>query len=145
VQLVITGQEIKAARQRAGWSRERFAELVGVHPKTVANWESGRTEPRDSEYRIKSALAAIARPAEEPTERDDLLRSVSSIELVGEIARRLARQGQREEGDSDAERDAASIGDEIGQRRHGAQTAAERGDPDYELEDTAAASSLEEE
>lgn len=38
--------DIKKIRERLGISQEQLAEMVGVHPRTVQNWESGSTIPK---------------------------------------------------------------------------------------------------
>ncbi len=36
---------IAAARTRSGLSQQRFADLLGVSPRTVQEWEQGRRQP----------------------------------------------------------------------------------------------------
>lgn len=38
--------DIKKIREMLGISQEQLAEMVGVHPRTVQNWESGSTIPK---------------------------------------------------------------------------------------------------
>lgn len=38
--------DIKKIREALGVSQEQLAEMVGVHPRTVQNWESGTTIPK---------------------------------------------------------------------------------------------------
>lgn len=38
--------DIKKIRERLGVSQEQLAEMVGVHPRTVQNWEAGYTIPK---------------------------------------------------------------------------------------------------
>ncbi len=38
--------DIKKIRKKLGISQEQLAEMVGVHPRTVQNWESGSTIPK---------------------------------------------------------------------------------------------------
>ncbi|MBR4860129.1 MAG: helix-turn-helix domain-containing protein [Alphaproteobacteria bacterium] len=38
--------DIKKIREKLGISQEQLAEMVGVHPRTVQNWESGSTIPK---------------------------------------------------------------------------------------------------
>ena len=44
------GEKIKRARELRGWTRQELADLIGVDPKTVRNWETGHTT------RISAAL-----------------------------------------------------------------------------------------
>lgn len=38
--------DIKKIREQLNVSQERLAEMLGVHPRTVQNWESGTTIPK---------------------------------------------------------------------------------------------------
>jgi DNA-binding XRE family transcriptional regulator len=49
-------EAIKTAREALGWKQKDLATQVGVHPKTVANWERGTKVPH---ARQKRALAHI--------------------------------------------------------------------------------------
>ena len=57
---------IAEARARTGLSRQRFAELLGVSPRTLQEWEQGRRHPSGA---ARSLLAIAAR-------RPDVLREV---------------------------------------------------------------------
>ena len=37
--------DVKAIRERTGLSQSRFADLIGVKPKTLQNWEQKRVRP----------------------------------------------------------------------------------------------------
>ena len=37
---------IKEIREKLGVSQETLAEMVGVHPRTIQNWESGTKIPK---------------------------------------------------------------------------------------------------
>jgi len=41
----LSGGEIKALRERLGWSKQRLADEVGVRWITVNRWEHGVTAP----------------------------------------------------------------------------------------------------
>ena len=41
----VTVSGIAEARARSGLSRQRFAELLGVSPRTLQEWEQGRRAP----------------------------------------------------------------------------------------------------
>ena len=47
---------IAEARARSGLSRQRFADLLGVSPRTLQEWEQGRRHP----YGAARSLLAIA-------------------------------------------------------------------------------------
>jgi putative transcriptional regulator len=57
---------IVGARARSGLSRQKFAELLGVSPRTLQEWEQGRRHPSGA---ARSLLAIAAR-------RPDVLREV---------------------------------------------------------------------
>jgi putative transcriptional regulator len=52
---------ITEARSRTGLSRQRFAELLGVSPRTLQEWEQGRRQPSGA---ARSLLAIAARRPE---------------------------------------------------------------------------------
>lgn len=39
-------EQIREARLKRGLTQEQLAELVGVHPRTYKNYETGKTVPR---------------------------------------------------------------------------------------------------
>lgn len=43
--------DIRKIREKLGVSQESLAEMIGVHPRTIQNWESGSTIPK-SKYAI---------------------------------------------------------------------------------------------
>jgi putative transcriptional regulator len=57
---------IAEARARSGLSRQKFAELLGVSPRTLQEWEQGRRHPSGA---ARSLLTIAAR-------RPDVLREV---------------------------------------------------------------------
>lgn len=79
---VMTGPEIKAARERAHMTQQELAEKVGVGLRTVGNWERGESVP-------KNRMAAIERLFQEPADEDPL-RASSEIQLLAELMRRAA-------------------------------------------------------
>lgn len=62
----VTVSGIAEARERSGLSRHRFAELLGVSPRTLQEWEQGRRHPSGA---ARSLLAIAAK-------RPDVLREV---------------------------------------------------------------------
>lgn len=83
--MTITGDEIRAARERAGLTQEQLAQRLRVSMRTVGNWERGATVPLNR----LAALREFLRPEREEDEPG--LRSASDAELLAEIARRFAR------------------------------------------------------
>jgi len=57
---------IASARARSGLSQQRFADLLGVSPRTVQEWEQGRRQPTGA---ARALLTIAAR-------RPDVLREV---------------------------------------------------------------------
>lgn len=62
----VSMSSIAAARTRSGLSQEHFADLLGVSPRTVQEWEQGRRQPSGA---ARSLLVIAAR-------RPDVLREV---------------------------------------------------------------------
>lgn len=83
---MITGEQIKAARQRAGLTQGELAQRVGVSLRTVGNWERGESNPRSHETVLRDALRDHLEGAEPAP-----LQGISDVELLAEIARRFAR------------------------------------------------------
>jgi transcriptional regulator with XRE-family HTH domain len=88
---VITSQEIRSARERAGLTQQQLGELVGVGLRTVGNWERGETVPRNREAALRHVLADHLGDASEPA----TLRAVADAEIVAEVARRMSRTQER--------------------------------------------------
>jgi len=53
--------EIVEVRNRAGLSRQQFAEVLGVSPRTLEGWEQERRKPTGA---ARSLLAIAKRPPE---------------------------------------------------------------------------------
>lgn len=49
-------QRLREAREKAGLSREQVASQCQVSNETIANWESGRSDPRASQLKTLCAL-----------------------------------------------------------------------------------------
>lgn len=52
---MFSGQRLSLARQRAGLSKKGFAEVLGIHPRTVMRWESDDRQPGDDELSCVAA------------------------------------------------------------------------------------------
>ncbi len=52
----INDLDAKQIRERLGMTQEKFAEILGVHARTVQNWESGKTIP-ESKHALLRELA----------------------------------------------------------------------------------------
>src|SRR5699024_10914959 len=106
---MITGSDIREARNRAGLSQEELAAAVGVTLRTVGNWERSNTAPRDRLPALRSVLGDYLKASEAQSPR---LRIASDEELLAEVARRIRRTKQ-EAGDGN-DRSAASMTTEDG-------------------------------
>lgn len=49
----MTAFEIKQIREQLGLSQEALAERLGVHPRTIQNWESGGTIPKSKDAMLR--------------------------------------------------------------------------------------------
>lgn len=83
---MMTGPEIKAARERARLTQAQLAERIGVGLRTVGNWERGETVPKNRMAALEALLL--------PRDTDDPLREASDAELLAEVARRFAQHGR---------------------------------------------------
>lgn len=87
---MMTGDEIRRARERAGLTQEQLGRIVGVSLRTIGNWERGATPiSARQQARLQSALGLDAE-----SEKGVPLSEVSDVELLAEIARRFARAHQ---------------------------------------------------
>jgi transcriptional regulator with XRE-family HTH domain len=79
------GAQIKAARERRGWTQQKLAAELGVGSRTIGNWERGETVPKSRAGMLDAVLG-------EPKESDPI-RSASDVTLLAELMRRAsARQ-----------------------------------------------------
>lgn len=88
---VITGQQLRDARSRAGWTQRELASRVNVTLRTVGNWENARV-PSHREGSLRAVLGrhlgdAVGNP----------LAGFSDGVLLAEVGRRMARGRQDDE------------------------------------------------
>ena len=50
---------LSACRVQSGYTQEQVAEIIGVNPKTVINWENGKTAPNMDQSQKLSELYQI--------------------------------------------------------------------------------------
>ena len=48
--------DVKKIREKLGLSQESLAEMVGVHPRTIQNWESGSTIPKSKHAILRDLM-----------------------------------------------------------------------------------------
>lgn len=84
--LVITGDDLRTARERRGWTQRELADALGVTFRSIGNWERGEV-PATREARIRDVLGDDLTPGGNPLAR------ASDLALVSELARRLASRG----------------------------------------------------
>ena len=84
--MTTTGQQIRAARERAGLTQGELAQRVGVTLRTVGNWERDEVSPRNRLGRLRQVLPDLG-----AGDRSATLHSASDAELLAEIARRFER------------------------------------------------------
>jgi transcriptional regulator with XRE-family HTH domain len=58
----ISGEQIRAARERARLQQGELAEMLGVSMRTIGNWERGQTVPRNRMAALEEALAEHLEP-----------------------------------------------------------------------------------
>lgn len=89
---MITGEQLRRARERRGWTQEQLAEAVGVTFRSIGNWERGEV-PASREARLRDVLGDDLTPGLNP------LAQASDLALISELARRL--EGRAEQGGRD--------------------------------------------
>jgi DNA-binding transcriptional regulator YiaG len=56
-----SARSVRAQRRRVGLSAADYAQLVGVSPLTIYNWEHGKSRPRNGQYAKLVALRGIGK------------------------------------------------------------------------------------
>lgn len=82
----MNGDQIRAARERKGWTQAQLATAVGVGQRTVGNWERGETVPQNRAAMIADVLGL--------TDTSNPLADLSDLELLGELTRRAVARTQ---------------------------------------------------
>lgn len=95
------GQRIRESRQRAGFSQERLAELVGTHRRHVIRWEQGLHRPTGV---YAERLADVLEERREEFLRDEDEEAVSDLvsELVSSLRKIVAAELKRERKSAEA-------------------------------------------
>lgn len=84
---MITGAQLREARESRRWTQEQLAEAVGVTLRSIGNWERGSV-PANREARIRDVLGDHLTPGGNPLTR------ASDLALISELARRLEARAQ---------------------------------------------------
>lgn len=80
----MNGVEIREARERMGMTQEQLAQQIGVHLRTVGNWERGQTVPKNRMARLRRVLGE---------DGGNPLAEATDAELLAEVARRFRYGG----------------------------------------------------
>ena len=110
---MITGRQLRRARERRGWTQEELAAQLGVTFRSVGNWERGEI-PANSQERIRHVLGGDLE--EDPDQSGNPLASYSNLALASELLRRLETAERREPSDdrqSEAEKTGVSTQDDM--------------------------------
>lgn len=83
---MVTGSDVKRARGRLHLTQMQLADLLGVSRRTVAEWEASGGLSQT----IVGRLSVVFADSEPATTGVAPLESVSDLELVAEMARRLS-------------------------------------------------------
>ncbi len=88
--------EVKAARNRAGLTQQQLADILGVHVKTLRDYEKGkRTRLRAGQAKLADFIAAHPEPTKAPPPPAPAaglrpLAEASDMELIAVLTARLA-------------------------------------------------------
>ena len=80
------GEDVKRARGRLRLTQQELGDQVGVSRRTIAEWESMNPLPATAEGRL-SAVLTISHNGQTV---ETILAGVSDMELIAELARRVA-------------------------------------------------------
>jgi transcriptional regulator with XRE-family HTH domain len=86
--------EVKAARNRAGMTQQQLADLLGVHVKTLRDYEKGkRARLRAGQAKLSDFIAAHPEPIKvvpQPLIEQRALAEATDMELIAALTARLA-------------------------------------------------------
>ena len=77
------GAEIRRLREARGMTQPELAKVLRVGPRTIGNWETGATVPKNRLGMLREFFGVDERQADDP------LRNVSDADLAAEVTRRL--------------------------------------------------------
>lgn len=82
---MISGQQLRDARSRAGWTQEELAQRMRTTQRSIGNWERGNPPP-SKEGAIRAVLGDHLDSGGNP------LAEYSDVALLAEVARRCLHQ-----------------------------------------------------
>ncbi len=68
--LIMNNLDIKKIRNKLGLSQEALAEMLGVHSRTIQNWEAGGVVPKTKHAKLRAILKSES--LEQPTATDGI-------------------------------------------------------------------------
>jgi hypothetical protein len=91
-----TGELIRSARLRAGYSQKELAQRLGIAPSSIARWETDTVEPGFSTLRrVLQAcgfdIPPVLVPYERDPERDAQVQELQDLSPQARMERYLAR------------------------------------------------------
>jgi DNA-binding XRE family transcriptional regulator len=101
-QVTADGAKLRELREGKGWTRERLARFLQVHPNTIVNWEKGSPIPLEraidiamlmgvelADIGIEDVILAARPPTWYERGQGDLTNRLANIEtLLSDLARR---------------------------------------------------------
>lgn len=84
--------DIKKIREKLGISQEQLAEMVGVHPRTVQNWESGSTIPKSKHAILRDLVLKPQRYAgggQQKNQGNDATLKSADVEMQSELSKMI--------------------------------------------------------
>ena len=89
------GRQIRAARERRGWTQQELASRLRVGYKTVGNWERGATVPLNRMGMLRQVFGDEV----QETRVESPLAGLSDLDLLSELVRRtIDREARRAPG-----------------------------------------------
>ena len=93
-----TGERLRDARGRRGWTQQELADRIGAAKRSVTSWEAGDATPMAAYATKLDTLFADELTSEDVTdsqpltyaEQEDVVRQLDDLVLVAEVTRRMA-------------------------------------------------------
>lgn len=78
----VDGEDIKRLRESRGMTQNQLAAAIGVGPRTVTNWETGATVPKNRMGMLREFFGL------DQAELADPIRAANDVTLLAELMRR---------------------------------------------------------